>query len=479
MTVAILCLIAAVLPGEIPVTSRSPKAAELLREGRAKLLDLEASRAQKLLREAVALDPDFPLGLAWLGRAVGGSEGLSLVERAVSLGAALPPAERLQIDVLMAERRGEEDRARRLKRQLADMAPRDWLPQLMQGVQAQYDRKSQSAIHYLQRCLQLNPKQGAAYNYLAYVYLGQGMLDEAVDTARKLTLLRPEDSNPQDSLGEMLLRSGRLDEADAAFARSVELAADNWMAWTGRAYVQFFRGQAGAGREMLRHARANTESAQARRMIDVVVAWSQLAQGAVPAALAGIDELERTAKAHKDQVSFAWAALQRGEMLAELGRSVEARAQLSDAFARAQGIPGEDANRLRRLGLLTEQRAALSMNDAKAASAAVSAIDALAAKATENPLMRNAAFTAHGLEQLAAGKAAEAARTLSQCTRTAFRCQWALAEAQERAGERASAQETRAWIATANVRDAVHHSEDPVYLYLRERLLHPGALAAR
>src|SRR5919108_3593260 len=107
VTVAILCLIAAVLPGEIPVTSRSPRAAELFREGREKLLDLESSRAQRLLREAVALDPDFPLALAWLGRAQGGSEGLALVERAASLGASLPPAERLQIDVLLAERRGE------------------------------------------------------------------------------------------------------------------------------------------------------------------------------------------------------------------------------------------------------------------------------------------------------------------------------------------------------------------------------------
>ena len=93
--------------------------------------------------------------------------------------------------------------------------------------------------------------------------------------------------------------------------------------------------------------------------------------------------------------------------------------------------------------------------------------------------MRNAEFTAHGLDELAAGKAAAAAKTLSQCTRTSFRCQWALAEAQERAGERAAAEETRAWIATANVRDPLHRGEDPVYLYLRERLLHPGAIAAR
>jgi Flp pilus assembly protein TadD len=473
-------LLAAPIQGETSVTSSSPKAAELFRAGREKLLDLEGPRGQKLLREALNLDPDFPLALAWLGRAVGGAEGLKLAEHAASLQAPLPEGERLQIAIILAERRGEESQARHLKRELADLAPDDWMPQLLQGVQAQYDRKSQSAMVYLKRCLALNPKQAAAYNTLAYVYLAQGMVAEAVDAAQKLTALRPEDSNPQDSLGEMLLRAGRFDEADAAFARSVTLAPDNWMGRVGRAYVRFFRGQIPAGEEMLKRARASTESAQARMMIDVTGAWVLLALGDGLGALHAMDAMERSARTHKDDLAIAWAALERGEILEELGSHAEARAQIDQAFARsaAAKLPGEDVNRLRRLGLLAQQRAALAAGDQAGAAAVLTEIDAFAASAQENPLVRNAAATAHGLAEMAAGRPQEAIRSLERCNRNSFRCQWILAEAQERAGNRTAAGETRNWIATANTRDTLHHNEDPVYFYLRERLVHPKDLTA-
>src|SRR5256885_1002197 len=144
-------LAAVPLAGAIPVTSGSAKAARLFEDGRTAVLDLDTARGAKTLREAVAAEPEFPLALAWLGRAVPGTDGLVFVQLAKNFSAKLPDLERMEIEALYAEKKGDEDHARKLKRELADAAPGDWVAQVLAGTQAQSDRKSQAALLYLQR----------------------------------------------------------------------------------------------------------------------------------------------------------------------------------------------------------------------------------------------------------------------------------------------------------------------------------------
>ena len=48
-----------------------------------------------------------------------------------------------------------------------------------------------------------------------------------------LVELKPLEPNSYDSLGEVLLLAGRYDQAESAFAKSAEMAPDNWMSWIG------------------------------------------------------------------------------------------------------------------------------------------------------------------------------------------------------------------------------------------------------
>src|SRR5256885_6564904 len=227
--------------GAIPVTPGSAKAARLFEDGRTAVLDLDTARGAKTLREAVAAEPEFPLALAWLGRALPGTDGLVFVQLAKNFSAKLPDLERMEIEALYAEKKGDEDHARKLKRELADAAPGDWVAQVLAGTQAQSDRKSQAALLYLQRAAALAPARPGATIPLANTYLGQGMTAEALDTARKLVAQAPNDARARDTLGEILMRAGALDEADAAFDEATRLSQDAWMAFVGRAYVRSFR----------------------------------------------------------------------------------------------------------------------------------------------------------------------------------------------------------------------------------------------
>jgi Flp pilus assembly protein TadD len=466
-----LILAAAPITGAIPVTAKSTTAVRLFEEGRTAVLDLDAPRGAKSLREAVAAEPEFALGLAWLGRALPGTEGLVFAQLAKGLSAKLPELERMQIEALFAEKKGDEDRARKLKRELADAAPADWVVQVLAGTQAQCDRKSQAALFYLQRATALSPGRSGASIPLIHTYLGQGMLAEALEAVKKLVAQAPRDARARDTLGEVFMRLDKLDEADGAFEEATQLSPDAWMALVGRAYVRFFRGHHAAARVMLARAKeaAQRAPAPAQRMVEVTVAWTHLAAGSGDLALHAIDDLEKVAKTHGDDSGYAWAAVERGEMLLELGKRDQARAQLADALQRSEKLTGEDANTLRRVAFWAAQRNALAAGQKDEAAKAVRGLESLPASAADSMAMREMLTAARAAQAIGSGNGAQAVALLSSCSRTNFRCQQQMVEAQMLMGNQRAADETRAWMATANVRDGLSQGDDPIYLYLRMR----------
>jgi CubicO group peptidase (beta-lactamase class C family) len=67
-------------------------------------------------------------------------------------------------------------------------------------------------------------------NGLGYQYLWQDRPEEAVAVFRLYAALYPDSANAHDSLGEALMKSGRVDESLASYQRSLELDATNFNA---------------------------------------------------------------------------------------------------------------------------------------------------------------------------------------------------------------------------------------------------------
>jgi tetratricopeptide (TPR) repeat protein len=70
-----------------------------------------------------------------------------------------------------------------------------------------------------------------------------GRKSEAIEAARSAASTNPQDSESQTLLGEALLLSGELDEADASFVRALELDATHRGALVGRASLAIARNQ--------------------------------------------------------------------------------------------------------------------------------------------------------------------------------------------------------------------------------------------
>lgn len=459
------------LPGEVSVRSNSLLAIEFFMEGRAAVENARAGEGDVQFRKAIDLDPEFALAHAYLGQSTPGSSGLRELERAAALSKELPPAERLLIEAMLAQRQGAEEAARGLWRQLAEIAPRDWRIQQAWGERLAGDRRWAGAAVALQQAIALNSAAGPAYNTLGYVFLNTGKLEPAIEAFRKYVEAMPREPNARDSLGEALMSAGRLDEAEAAFREAAAISPQFWMAYAGVAQTKFLRGDWGGGRAALAEARKAAPRLSDKLDVDTMLAWSQAASGDVEGALATFRAVEAAAGENLD-VTRATAPLQRAIVLNESGRREEAAPLIAEALesARSGKLPGRVSNQLRRSALTLRVDIEAQLGQAAEAAKTAALLEEEARKAPGDGDLRSRADIGRGSAAWARGDFAAAAQAFAQCTELDYACRRRLAEAQQRAGDATGAEATYRKLMTAPRRDAM-------YLLIRSRI-HPAEAIA-
>jgi tetratricopeptide (TPR) repeat protein len=84
------------------------------------------------------------------------------------------------------------------------------------------------AVSFFQKCLQLDPADHGACNYLGYMWAEKGIhLDEALDLIQKAVKLEPDNGAYIDSLGWVLFKLGRNEEALVQLRHAVDLIKDD------------------------------------------------------------------------------------------------------------------------------------------------------------------------------------------------------------------------------------------------------------
>ena len=69
-------------------------------------------------------------------------------------------------------------------------------------------------------------------NLIAYAYVEMGEFEKAFEYFRKYASLSPGDANPLDSMAEIYLKMGRLEEAIANYKEALEIKPDFGSDWT-------------------------------------------------------------------------------------------------------------------------------------------------------------------------------------------------------------------------------------------------------
>jgi tetratricopeptide (TPR) repeat protein len=437
------------------ITSKSPEAVAAYERGRDLMENVRQAEAMEQLRQAVALDPDFALATADLGTLTPGADGLAMVQKAESMSATLPPAEKMSIQAMLAQEQGDAAHALELTRQVASAAPDDWHVQLQLGEALAERRMLDEASQALTKATQLEPKAGPAWNALGYVSMRQRKFDDAIAALQKYAEINPTEPNPKDSLAEAYLMAGRLDESEKSFQDAVTTSASFYPAWLGIAQVRGLRGDWKGSMEAVGKAKAAATRPQDALETDFDMAWVQFAKGDTAAATKTLDGLGTAASTAGFNAIAAFAPADRARILVLAGKPMDALKQLDIADTRASegNLPGGAAWNVARASLSTRVSALAALKKMDDAKAALVKLQAEAAKMPDSEPVQALVHVAEGEIALASGDAAGAVTHFSNCADEEYYCRYMLANAQEKAGDKSAATATRAALATANLRE--------------------------
>jgi serine/threonine protein kinase/tetratricopeptide (TPR) repeat protein len=220
------------------VTTSSMDAYNLYLRGRDEIDKLYYPEARRFLEQAVALDSNFAMAYLSLGHVYSGliefPKMTQAFEKAKALASRAPEKERLMIQYFTA---GNPEKEFDLLQEMVTKYPQEKRFHGMLGGEYGLRGRIRDAEAEYEKAIQLDPTYADPVNNLAYLYAGEGLYDQAIQTLQRYASLSPGDANPFDSMGEMYLLKGNLQEAIAKYSEAIRVQPTFYMSYRSLAYV--------------------------------------------------------------------------------------------------------------------------------------------------------------------------------------------------------------------------------------------------
>ena len=207
------------------ITTKSPQARALFKNGLAKMETLHLDDGLQSWRKATQRDPDFALAHIFLAYfAQDPTEQVAEREKALAARPRAGKEEQLIIDWLANASQARWVPAIQSMNEALSSYPRDkhlawlagWWLLLAQDA-------PERAIPMFRRAILIDPNFADPWNEAAYCYARTGNFAEAFRHIKRYSELLPSEPNPQDSYAEISRMAGRFDSALAHYRRSLKI----------------------------------------------------------------------------------------------------------------------------------------------------------------------------------------------------------------------------------------------------------------
>jgi tetratricopeptide (TPR) repeat protein len=448
---------------EYPLTC-TEVARPLVFKGWEALANTRLDEARETLELALVADPKCVMARASLGMITPGVEGHKLFNTALKKLPVVGEVEQLDLRAMQASRNGDLAKAFALTQQLVDLAPSVYMVNLSHAHAALALERWDDAEAAATRATELSPTNGAGWNLLGYARLRSSQVPRAIEAFRKYVEVAPNEPNAHDSLADALLFDNQLEAASAEYQRAIDSSAGKfWLAWSGVATVEAIEGDWLSARAALEGMKAAAIEPLDKFGADGMTAWTWAAQGRIADALKVVQAAQRDAVEAKVDAAVARSTLLRGQLQLASGKYADAvkSFKAADVIEVNQLSTGQ-RKKYRALvlsGLTASQARVGNYTDAIRTFARLEDT----AKGLPGSFATDALSYARGVLALERGDAGGAVQSFQKCSEPAMLCHYALAEAQDAAGQAAEAVETRERLLNANQRD-------PEYWFVHARL---------
>ncbi len=216
----------------IDVTTNSMDAYAAYLRGRDAAERFRFAAAINDLKKAIEIDPEFASAHYWLSYAYDNTMNRVARDQEIRLArqyaAKCSERERLFIESRYASWiEGNWNKSVRVLKTLIDRYPEEKTAHLELGFTLYvFAKMKEDAARSIERGLELDPTNGPALNLLSYIYFDLGKSDLAVKCLEKYAATNPRDANPIDSMADMQMKLGRLDDAIASYQKALALQPD-------------------------------------------------------------------------------------------------------------------------------------------------------------------------------------------------------------------------------------------------------------
>lgn len=224
----------AAMSAEVPVTTASDEARRLFLEGRALLDGLHRVEAHEKFVAAVEADPDFALGHVLAANTSGNiEEFFDHVAKAKALAGGASEGEKLYVEALVAAAENDQAAQGAALKKLVGAYPKDARTHMALGNFLNGQQDFAGAAEHFTHAAQVDYHFAPAYNSLGYAYRSLDDLDNAKLAFEKYVALVPNEANPQDSMGELLMEMGDYEQSVAHYQKALEIDPNFASAYAG------------------------------------------------------------------------------------------------------------------------------------------------------------------------------------------------------------------------------------------------------
>ena len=330
-----------------------------------------------------------------------------------------------------------------------------------------YGHRAEEAAGHLRQAASLNPKAISPWSILGAIADEQGNKAEAVEARRKVAEMRPDDPAAQADYSYALLSAGKLDEAERVARKAAAFPNADAKPLAALANVEFYRSQFAQGRENVTKARALSTDENERFGLDRFALFTHVAEGKYDAALQAASALENEARGAKNPNTVVIAMMDRAFVAALLGKHADGQKYATEAWARSKSEPlsGTGRKDLQRTILVARMWTQALGKKTADAEKTLALMEKDAGDSPNDANVQSAAAWGRGVLKLGSGDAKGAAQEMSKCIASDDLCHFHLVLAQEKAGDKAAAQATRATLLSQQ------RTQNSFYLVLRQQLL--------
>ena len=212
-----------------PPPMHDPQAYKLYQKGIAAYKDYQQSRSVEYLNEVIARDPTFGNAYIYLMLAyqqLNYGKFREVLEQAAEMKDKFCHTSRLLVDMFQAALRNDLNERNRIAKDLLENHANELEPHLQIVLISTLHNQSGSFdsdpfVEALQKHIQRYPFEDAAYNLLGYAFMNRGDYENAAKYLNQYAVIRPNQPNPHDSLGDMYKLLGNYPAAEQEYKKAL------------------------------------------------------------------------------------------------------------------------------------------------------------------------------------------------------------------------------------------------------------------